>query len=341
MRLFDITGILAVTAWVALTGLYVYRHEFEPDGPDATALDDEVVLQEGENWLILQRDGEDVGFVHRTRTRLEEGWLMEYELLMVLELLGETRPIEVGIKGRLDEDAYLREADADIEAAGRTISAQVDVDGEQLSLVINPGSEPIQRTITLRDRPRLATHSFNQIVSRENLKPGDRFENDYFDPTSLGMKSIEMEYIGRETVDVFGEQYDSLHVKQHVAGETYDVYLDDRGELLVQEFPLEMVGARVDPSLGRARASNLRRRAAEADSGRDGSSPPLEGAGMRTALEMLGIGSEGFTEGEDGSSNTLPSSLDDLTGAAASPDADTTDTSPAPDTTTAAPDAGR
>ncbi len=296
MRLFDLIGILAVAGWLALSGWYVYRHEFRtaPERP-ADRLDEQVVLHEGDNWLMLQRDQEDVGFVHRTRTRLEGGWLVEYELLLVLELLGKKRPIDVSVKARLDPEAYLREFDAEIEAAGRTISAQGDVDDRTLSLVINPTAQPIQRTVELEDRPRLATHSFNQLVSRRNLRPGDRFENEYFDPTSLGMQTIVMEYVGRETLEMFDREHESRHIKQHVGGETYDAYVDAQGELLIQEFPLEMVAARVEPELGRARAASLRKRAEQVESSSE-QGPALEGAGMRTALEMLGIGSEGLPD---------------------------------------------
>ena len=300
MRIFDITGAAAVAFWLVFTGLYVYRHEFRADAnADASALDSEVALREGDSWMLLRRHDEDVGFVHRTRTRIEPGWLTEYDMLLVVELLGETQPIDVSVKARLDEAAYLSSFEAEVRAGGRHIAARGDVHSETLSLVVNPESDPIQRTIALKDRPRLTTHSYNQLITREDLSPGDRFRNDYFDPTALGMQTIVMEFVGRETVDVYGDAHEATHLRQTVAGETYDVYVDRNGELLIQEFPFEIVGARVQPELGRARASDIRQRArvAAADDDKEPTTA-IGGAGLEAAFRMLGVDPDDVKENE-------------------------------------------
>ncbi|MFB6351346.1 MAG: hypothetical protein ABEN55_18900 [Bradymonadaceae bacterium] len=262
-------------------------------------MDGDVRLREGDTWMILRRHDEDVGFVHRTRTQLESGWLTEYEMLLVVEVLGKKRPVDVSVKARLDAEAYLNSFDAEIRAGGRKIAARGDVHSETISLVVNPTSDPIQRTIALKDRPRLATHSFHQLLGREDLQPGDRFRNAYFDPTSLGMQAIVMEYVGRENVDVFDQNYEAYHLKQTVGGETYDVYVDGQGELLIQEFPFEIVGARVQPELGRSRAAEIRRRADTAKAATPDDPSGLGGAGLEAAFEMLGVSPDEIAGGAD------------------------------------------
>lgn len=327
MRIFDITGAAAVAFWLIFTGLYVYRHEVQSTESETTSLEGDVTLSEGDSWMILRRNDEDVGFVHRTRTRLENGWLTEYDMLMVVDVLGQKRPIDIAIKARLDEEAYLNGFDADIRASGRRIAAQGDVQADNVSLIINPKSDPIQRSIPLNARPRLATHSFHQLLARDELEPGDRYENEYFDPTSLGMQSIVIEYVGRESVDVFGQQSEAYHLKQTVNDEHYDVYVNERGELLIQEFPFEIVGARVKPELGRARAADIRQRAASARSDGPDETRRIGSADLETAFDMLGLAPGQATGGgqappDDAGSTPDASGRDASTG---DPSTDTTD----------------
>jgi len=306
VRTFDVTGALAVAFWLVFTGLYVYRHQVGTGPSQARSLDAGVPLREGDTWMILQRDNDDIGFVHRTRTRLDDGWLTEYEMLLAVELLGQKRPVDVSIKARLDGEAYLTSFDAEVRAGGRKVTAQGDVHADTVSLLVNPESDPIERDLPLDDRPRLATHSIHQLLGRDELHPGDRFRNTYFDPTSLGMQQIVMEYVGRESVEVFGESHESHHLTQTVSGETYDVYVDPGGELLIREFPFDIVGVRVRPELGRARAADIRERADAAENADPGDAGRLGGAGLEAAFEMLGVSPESLGDGSDSPLPAVP-----------------------------------
>ena len=277
--------------WLTLTGLYVYRQEFDAPN-DADVLEGDVVLEEGANWLILQREEESIGYVHRTTTRLQEGWLLEYEMLLAISLLGEKIPIDTKVTAKLDKQAYVSDFDAEIRAAGRSLSAAGEVDGTALLLNIEAGSTTSRRELQLEERPRLATNAFDQVLARDDLEAGDTFENRYFDPTSLGMRRIVLEYRGREQTEVFDRKVHASHVRQRVAGQTFDVYLDDDGRILVQEFPLEIVGARVSSELGKARASSIRRRVQRIDFSGSALSEVLGGTGMETALDILGVGTK-------------------------------------------------
>lgn len=284
MRTFDAIGAAAVGAWLIVTSLYVYRHERATPSSSAGNRG-EAVIREGETWMILRRDGDDVGFAHRARTRLESGWLVEYDMLVVVDIFDTTLPVETEVRAKLDLDARLRELDATVRAAGRTFHAQGDVQGESLSLVLQSGEDSRRHTIPLRERPRLATNSAQSLLGRDALEPGDSLQNDFFDPTSMGLRSIEMVYRGRTDIEVMGESHRAHHLQQRVAGTELDLYLDEAGAVLVQEFPLEIIGTRVRPELGRTRAASLRNEARAAQ--RNLEHGEL-GTGVARALDMLG-----------------------------------------------------
>jgi hypothetical protein len=288
LKLFDVVGALVVAAWVVLAGMYVYDAEFsEPSA--AQGIDGEFSMHEGETWLVLRREGKEVGFVHQTRTDLGDGWLLEYDMLMTIQLLGTERAIDTTVKSRLDTEGYLTEFTADVKASGRSFKAKGEVDGKTISTTLNLLGEPKTQTIELQDKPRLSTSAFNQLLASGDIEAGDEFSERFFDPTTMQMTEMVMLYKGKKTVDVYEEKVPAHHILQKVAGNELDVYVDDKGEILIQEFPLRMVGARVPAELGRTRASSIRRKLEE----RQKQQKNKPGAGqfdfnLGTAMELLG-----------------------------------------------------
>jgi hypothetical protein len=70
-----------------------------------------------------------------------------------------------------------------------------------------------------------------------------------------------------------------------------DVYVDDKGEILIQEFPLKLVGARVPAALGRTRSASIRRQIEErekaASDAKAGIKLPTD-FDLDTAMRILG-----------------------------------------------------
>lgn len=302
VRAFDVAGTVAVAGWLVVTGLFVYRTECQGTGP-RQELDNQqtgLAMEEGESWMLLQRQGDEIGYIHRTHTRLEAGWLVEYDMLAMLEVMGSTLPIETKVKATIDEQGYVSNVHADARFARRRFEARGRIEGTSGTLIVDTGDgEPMKRDLEFQERPRLSSHSVHQLLARDDLQAGDTFEETYFDPTSMGRETIEMIYKGRETIDVYDREEEAHFIRQTVAGRELDVYVDDRGRILVQEFPMKVVGARVQKELGKTQASNLRQRADEVSSqlarGKGGI-----GRGLGMALEMFGFGGGG------GGSNMIP-----------------------------------
>ncbi|MFP4599879.1 MAG: hypothetical protein ACLFVJ_16595 [Persicimonas sp.] len=290
MKPFDIVGAVVVAAWLVLGGFYVYQQEFAQSG-DSRQMAENFVMHSGETWLVLRRDDREVGFVHQTRTQLDDGWLVEYEMLLVLDLLGSERPIDTTVRSRLDRDGYLVEFTADISASSRDIEASGRVDGTTLHTSLNLSGEPRDRSIELDDRPRLSSSAFNQLLASGDLVVGETFEEKFFDPTTMQMTAMTMEYVGPDTVDVYEEEFEAHHIVQRLGSDELDVYVDSRGEILIQEFPLKIIASRVPAELGRTRASSIRRKLAERQKEAKASGESSSGGfefSLDSAMRMLG-----------------------------------------------------
>ncbi len=239
MKPFDILGALCVTAWVVLMGAFTYERYATP--PPTHMTSDDVAIVAGDSWMILNRNSEEVGFVHETRTELEDGWLLEYELVFVIDVAGQRRLLETHTRATLDNEARLRQFSGDITSfvGSFTVKGQAVPDGVTLTTTIG-GSEQ-ERMIPLKETPRLSNNAINQLVANpEELTPGQKIQHEYFDPMTSGMNTLTYEFIEKTTVDLYDETRTAYHFRHQMMGDEFDVYISPQGEVLIQEFPMRV-----------------------------------------------------------------------------------------------------
>ena len=312
-RLFDLTGAVAVVAWLAVIAASVYTiHAGAPT--DTSSIEGQVAIHEGENWLVMMtEDREEIGYVHETRTRVPQGWLFEYDMFMSIGLMGVDRALASTLKATLDEGGYLLSFASSLEAGPRTFRLDGQVHAQRvLEMKLYLGEVPETRTIELEQPPKLSANALNHIIASGDLEEGRRYRQEFFDPTSFGIKEIVYEYQGQVDVDVYDRKERAHHFRQLVAGNELDVYVSDSAEILIQEFPMRTLGMSLPPALGRARAKAIRE---QLQDGAQARALGLGGQGkeraapvdlsMKTALRMLGsalLGEDGqrleLAEGE-------------------------------------------
>ena len=307
LKLFDVVGAVVVTAWVALAGYYVYQVE-SAKPTDTRGMGDELVMQEGETWLILSRNDSEVGYVHQTRTEVGNGWLFEYDMLLAIQILGAERAIETTVKARLDEAGYLEKFNASVTASDNTFEASGYVADKTIHTTLDLGTSPRKQTIALEQRPRLSTNATNQLLAAGKLEAGEEFEERYFDPTTMQMTRVVMTYQGRKEIEVYGEKTRAHHVVQRMSGTELDVYVDNQGDILIQEFPLRIIGARLPAAVARSRVASIRRRVKEQrrEKKRKGKSKSALDLGLDTARKVLGGQFEIEKPGSDDAAASKP-----------------------------------
>lgn len=256
MKLFDVIGGLVVVGWLAVI-INVGWTTYAPQNVVAVA-DAKMQLTEGESWMLLRRDGKEIGFVHETRTNLDKDWLFEYTLFINVNPIGA---VKSEIKSMMGSNGVIRNVKASTNLGTKKITLEAKVEGTKVELTSN--LEQMNRTLNLKKAPKLSTHVYRSLASAEKLKPGDIYKEEFFDAVSLGMSELVFEFVEETSVDLYGEKVPARHFVQKIAGNELDVYIDQNGEVVIQEFPFEIVASRVAPIFGRSRARAMRTAKAE------------------------------------------------------------------------------
>ena len=304
-RPFDLFGALSVLAWMAIIIAFSAQSRLGQMKAERAraAQGEEIRVIEGSSWMVLMRDTHEVGYIRESRTRVDEAWLMEYEMMMLVEIGDIKQLIETTTRATLDERGALQGFQADLDSFVGAFTVKGEVSPEAIDLELMLGARPITRRVALDQPPRLAQTALNRLVADPaRLKVGERYESEYFDPMSQQMSAMTYTYIEHREVELYETMHEAYHFEQELMGEQFDVYVNPEGEILIQEFPMRTAASKLPNELGKTRisaiAKRLRRehgRAPEekdpaddelAERARDEISP--QSLGLQGALKRLG-----------------------------------------------------
>lgn len=240
--LFDAVGIASLLVF----GL-VLASNFAPLGRPR----DEISLQlspqalaagfrEGVEWHGLYRDGDKVGFVRLERRRQGDGYRLEQLTVLKSALAGSDTELHV----RTDLDAAF--SLVSFEASTRSpveLSVQGRFTGDALEIEAQGLPGLSSRRIPM-DRPPAFDFSLAPLAARADLRPGDRFAFTHFDPMTLKTREGVVEMLGREPIDVLGEQVEALHLRQEIAGQALELWVNPLGEVLREQMQTGLVAVR-------------------------------------------------------------------------------------------------
>lgn len=259
MRVFDAVGAFAVVAWLTLVGAYAYQGYVGAE-TERRSLEAGVPIQAGDSWMMLTRDDDEVGFIHETRTPIEQGWLIEYDFMINVTSFGTAQLLRTKVKATMDQTAVLKRANVSVQtASAMSFEGEAEVQGNDVILRYELAGQKRTSKVTLPKAPRLSQSAFFQLASMADLEPGAVFEQEYFDPMVMGMTQMRFKYIRRHEIDVYDQKLNAFHFRQEVGNDQFDVYMDGEGEVYIQEMPLRIIGARVPAEFGQTRAKALER----------------------------------------------------------------------------------
>lgn len=259
MRVFDAVGAFAVVAWLTLVGAYAY-HAYVGAETERRSLEAGVPIQAGDSWMMLTRDDDEVGFIHETRTPIEDGWLIEYDFMINVTSFGTAQLLRTKVKATMDQGAVLKRANVSVQtASAMSFEGEAEVVGNDVILRYELAGQKRTSKVTLPKAPRLSQSAFFQLASMSDLEPGAVFEQEYFDPMVMGMTQMRFRYVRRHEIDVYDQKLNAFHFRQEVGNDQFDVYMDGQGEVYIQEMPLRIIGARVPAEFGQTRAKALER----------------------------------------------------------------------------------
>lgn len=230
--LFHVLGVLVVGAWLTLMALLVHRTEFSGRGGEGVR-DIEAGAFEASNkeWREIFLKDRKVGYAIGMLRPFKEGYFVQEELFLKLNLMGLGRNLYALTQAQVDERLLLRSFQFMMTSGAVRFRMAGRVDQDVLILSSGGRSE---RRIPLAQTPMLGMCTSYFFRSRQ-VKVGDVFQLPFFDPSTLLQKDLIIKVTARETLTLRRIPYDAFRLETEFWGKPMVFWIDENGETLKEE----------------------------------------------------------------------------------------------------------
>jgi hypothetical protein len=202
-------------------------------------------LTDRDTWMnIFQKDNK-IGFSHKTFSKQENGYRIQETVFMRINTMGLVQDIHLRTIGKLNTDFSLSTLDFEINSGRFRFAVQ---SGDILSIKTQSAGDSRNFNIKLKKKPYLVAGIVDAIRASD-LKPGDKFRFDIFDPTTMGQQPVEVSVIDQEDTLVMGVTKRATKLLLNFKGAKQFAWIGEGGELLKEK---GLLGIRLEKTTAKA-----------------------------------------------------------------------------------------
>jgi len=228
---FHLLGILAVVLWVILMAVLIRRTESSPEpkaGGDFAGLS---IKTEDKEWREIYLKDRKVGYTVSLIRPFKEGYFIQEELFLRLNLMGLGRNLYSLTQVQVDENLLLKGFHLMMNSGVVRFRASGKVDGDML--VLSSGGKSAKK-IKLSQPPMVGS-SLSYFFRSRKIEVGDVFALPFFDPSTLMQKPLRIKVTAKETLTLHRVTYESFRLETDLYGKPLVFWVDEAGETLKEE----------------------------------------------------------------------------------------------------------
>jgi hypothetical protein len=184
-----------------------------------------------ESWMNIFHNSRKIGYAH---TRLEPhpgGSELLEQVWMRVTTMGMAQELRLQTRARLLADLSLERLEFELASGPFRFRAEAEVAGDTLTVHTETAGARRRVELPLKRKPFLPA-AVLYAMSPAQLKPGDRYTFDIFDPATLGQAAVQLEVVERETLQVMGAERAAVRVSMGVRGMTQTAWIGEGGDVL-------------------------------------------------------------------------------------------------------------
>jgi hypothetical protein len=236
---FRVAGIAAALVFAVLLGirLEVWESFAARPSPLPTAAGDRA--RPRESWMNIFQNNRKIGFSHSRLQPTDTGYELEEKVAMRINTMGMIQDLHLQTRARLNRYLALERFEFGIESGRFRFSAQGEASGGVLSVRTEAAGD--RRSIEVPVPPGITpAAAVIDALAMADLKPGNRYTFDVFDPSALAQIPILVEVIGPEDVPVMGQSVPATKVTLNFRGMLQTAWIGENGDLLKERGLLGM-----------------------------------------------------------------------------------------------------
>jgi hypothetical protein len=244
-RLLIFISITIVAAWLAYAAVF-YTRLNQGEGEILTPEVQRLAKQEiQEEWFAIYQHGNRIGY-GRTELRPQSvGYMVNEELLLRLDFLGEVQDISSWVQANLEPDFSLKSFIFRLQAGPIYYRLKGGVEEGKLILISQmAGQEQIQKLPL--SQPIYLSSGMKSFISQQPLEVGQIYRLALFDPATMSQTMVPLTVEGKETVRISSRDLEAYRVVMNFRGVQLKSWVSPYGELLKEEGFLGLTMVRSD-----------------------------------------------------------------------------------------------
>ena len=236
LKLVVLSAIIPVV-WVILMGVLYYRHSgrsiLENDPKVSISDPSQVILRE--DWKGLYLNQQKLGHSH-TLLKTVSGYgdtiyEISNEVTMNMILGGTRQQINMVEDTFLDRKMSIKSFQFELKTAGAVTKVTGNYSRGTLK-VKNEGLGGSNSNTIKMDQPPFSTSAINLFLLQEKFPIGKKYKLPVFEPNSMGLTTIELEILRKETITLKGKKYETYLVMQRFGSYVQQSWIDPKGAVI-------------------------------------------------------------------------------------------------------------
>jgi hypothetical protein len=195
-----------------------------------------------ETWMNIFQANRKIGFSHTRLSAENDGYHLQETVLMRINTMGMVQNIQLKTRGRLKDDYSLADFDFSINSGRFSFRVDGSLSGDILTINSTSAGSARRMEIKLKNKPYLLAGITSAIAAVE-LKAGNKYAFDIFDPATMGQIPVIIEVIGQEDISIAGSQKSATRVTLNFKGTSQFAWIDESGDVLQEK---GMLGIRLE-----------------------------------------------------------------------------------------------
>ena len=244
-------SLLVLIAWVACMAVLVNRSYLQASVNLATDL---ARYGPTATWRGVYYRGEKMGFTVSQTIRTDEGFELQEDARLVMNLFGSTSTTTIHTTAWVDRDFALKAFEFSLDPGTGPIQVRGAVNapgsrpegGQLLTVAIISGGATRTEERRLTEAPVITQNLFRLLATR-GFEEGSRHQWTVFDPATLTSAPVDVRIGGREVVRTRDGVIPAFRVDMAFHGLTTTSWVTDTGDVVREESPLGLMTLRESP----------------------------------------------------------------------------------------------
>jgi hypothetical protein len=160
-------------------------------------------VSERDTWMNIFQNENKIGFSHSRLFREPAGYRLTETVQMRINTMGMIQDINLNTETQLNPDFTVRELDFEISSGRFRFRVRCSINGNILHATTESAGSSRSLDIPLKDKPYHFGSIINAVAATD-LKPGDRYVFNIFDPASMEQVDVIVEVMGQEIINSSG-----------------------------------------------------------------------------------------------------------------------------------------